>query len=71
MFLFQINVDEHVSTKRDTLRIYKGGRGGGGGRFFFKKSIKMEAFTYLFFFGFLTWLPESPKLWACSLAPLK
>ena len=31
IFLSQINLDEHVSTKINTFRIYKGGGGGPGG----------------------------------------
>ena len=31
IFLAQINLDEHVSMKINTFRIYKGGRGEGGG----------------------------------------
>ena len=53
-------------------------RGGQGGQppqtqneFFLKKSNKMEAFPYYFFFCFLAGLPRSPKLLAFSLAPFK
>ena len=31
IFLPPTNLDEHVSMKINTFRIYKGGRGGGGG----------------------------------------
>ena len=52
IFLSQINLDEHVSTKINTFRIYKGSGGGGASptprsrRFFLKK-----AFPYFFAFG--------------------
>ena len=68
IFLSQINVDEHVSMKINTFRIYKGGLGGEE---FSKKSNKMEAFPYFFFLLFgkapyipkiMSLLPSSPKI---------
>ena len=46
-----INVDEHVSTKINTFRIYKRGLGASPpeAEEFFKKSNKMEAFPYFIF----------------------
>ena len=45
IFLSQINLDEHVSTKTNTFRIYKGGVSQKQKKFK-KKSNKMEAFPY-------------------------
>ena len=46
IFLPLINLDEHVSTKINRFRIYKGGLGQKN--FFLNK---MEAFPYFFAFG--------------------
>ena len=67
VFLSQNNLDEHISSKIDTLRIYKGSLGSRPRKAedFFKKSNKMEAFPYFFFFFFffcfLARLTKSPK----------
>ena len=54
IFLSQINFDEHVSTKINTCRSYKGGWEASPpeAEELFKKSNKMEAFPYLFIFAF-------------------
>ena len=49
IFLSQINLDEHVSTKINKFRIYKG---VWGQKKCLKKSNKMEAFLSLFFLLF-------------------
>ena len=75
IFLSQINIDEHVSTKINTFRIYKGGLGEASPprsrrKLKKKKSNKMEAFL-IFFFSFwqgslnpqiMSLLPSSPKI---------
>ena len=61
IFLSQINLDEHISTKINTFIIYKGGLAPQKQKKFKKKSNKMEAFPYLFF-CFLARLPNSLKL---------
>ena len=50
IFLSHINLDEHVSTKINTFRIYKGGLGASPSEAeeIFKKSNKMEAFPHFF-----------------------
>ena len=56
LFPPEINLDEHVSTKRNTFRIYKGGGGSRG--FFFK--IKQNGGFSLFFllFGKAPYIPK-------------
>ena len=50
IFLSLTNLDEHVSTKANTFRIYKGGLAPQKQKIFFfkKKSNKMEAFPFFF-----------------------
>ena len=68
LFLSQTNPDKHLSTKVNTFRIFKGGLGGlpppppPKQKEFFKKSIKMEAFPFYFFFFAFWQAPYIPKI---------
>ena len=59
--------------KVNTFRIYKGvwGASPPEAEEIFKKIKQNGGFSLFFFFCFLARLPISPKLLACSLAPLK
>ena len=73
---FHINLDEHISTKKNTFRIDKGVGGGGGGASPLeaeeqtnKQTNKLKAFPYFLIFGkaplipkITSLLPSSPKI---------
>ena len=65
IFLSQINENEHVSAKINTIRVYKAGSGWlapRSRRIFFKKSNKMEAFPIFFAFRQGSLYPQNYEL---------